>query len=172
MAHASTFMPAPDIRLPSVALPKLRWPHLSRRNRALLMIAVMISPCFLSDAMGYGVMRLFLTADQIAAKQAPGAVLAQVRIDRVACPDASLSAEEQERWAASAAQRGWPEYPAAGPRCFRPDRNLHGIIGLKAFSVACPVMALSAADQRRWVAFTEGHDWAPYPQAGEGCVDP
>ena len=136
------------------------------------MIAVMISPCFLSDAMGYGVMRLFLTADQIAAKQAPGAVLAQVRIDRVACPDASLSAEEQERWAASAAQRGWPEYPAAGPRCFRPDRNLHGIIGLKAFSVACPVMALSAADQRRWVAFTEGHDWAPYPQAGAGCVDP
>jgi hypothetical protein len=53
-----------------------------------------------------------------------------------------------------------------------PDRNLHGIIGLKAFSVACPVVALSAADQRRWVAFTEGRDWAPYPQAGEGCVDP
>ena len=172
MAHASMFFSSPEIGVPSVALPKLRWPHPAPRTRALIMMVVMISPCFLSDAIGYGVMRLFLTADEIAAKQASDAILTQVRIFSVACPDTSMTMAEQERWAASAAQRGWPSYPEAGPGCFKPDRNLHGVLGLKAFSVACPVIALSAAGQRQWATFAADHDWAPYPQAGAGCVDP
>src|SRR6516165_4427844 len=42
-----------------------------RRARAFLMMGIMISPAFLADEIGYGVQRLFLTADQIAAREVP-----------------------------------------------------------------------------------------------------
>jgi hypothetical protein len=136
-------------------------------------MAIMISPCFLADSIGYGVERLFLTADQIAAKQVPAnMMLAQLRTFHVACPDPTMTAAERGRWAAFAANHRWPGYPEAGPGCVNPDRNLFGILGLKAFNVACPAMVLSVADHRRWVAFTANHDWAPFPQAGVDCVDP
>jgi hypothetical protein len=172
MTFASATMAGTTIRMPSVALPKLRWPHLPQRTRALLMLAVMISPCFVADDIGYGIQRLFMTADQIAERQAPDSMLTRASIFHVACPDTSMPAAERQRWANYVVQQRWPDYPQAGPGCFRPDRNLYGIVGLKAFSVACPDMVLSVADQRRWVAFAANHDWAPYPQAGAGCVDP
>ncbi len=117
-------------------------------------------------------MRPFLTADEIAGRQTPEAILTHLRIVNVACPAPNMPAAEQDRWAAYATQRAWPLYPEVGAACFKPDRSLRGVIGLKAFSVACPVIALSAADQRRWVAYAADHDWGPYPQAGAGCVDP
>jgi hypothetical protein len=158
--------------MPSVAMPKFRLPRLSPRARALLMMAILISPCFLSDAIGYCVERLFYTADEITDRQAPDAILANIRIFHVACPDTNTPRAERGHWAAYAAQHGWPLYPQAGAGCFQPDRKLNGVIGLMAFNVACPVMALSVADQRRWVAYAANHDWTAYPQAGEGCVDP
>jgi hypothetical protein len=92
---------------------------------------------------------------------------------KVAPPsDANAPAAERARWADAAARNGWQGYPQAGERCFRPDKNLFGIAGLTSFNVACPPLALSVADQRRWVAFTANHGWAAYPQAGAGCVDP
>jgi len=172
MAFASTAIASPNIRVPHLALPNLRWLRLSRRTRALLMMGLMISPCFLSDAIGYCVQRLFLTADQIAARQSPDAMLAQIARFDVACPGKGMSADEQGRWAADAAQQGWPFYSQAGPGCFRPDRNLRGVIALKVFSVACPATALSALDRRRWLAYAADHNWDPYPQAGTDCVDP
>ena len=172
MAYASAAMASSVIRVPSVAIPKFVWPRLSARTRALLMMAIMISPCFLSDAIGYCVQRFFYTADEIADRRAPDAILANIRIFHVACPDTNASAAEQGRWAAYATQHGWPLYPQAGAGCFQPDRNLHGVLGLMAFNVACPLMVLSAADQRRWVAYAANHDWSAYPQAGAGCVDP
>jgi hypothetical protein len=132
----------------------------------------MISPCFLSDAIGYCVERVFYTADEIADRQAPDAMLTNINIFHVACPGTGMPVAEQGRWAADAASNGWPPYPEAGAGCFKPDRDLRGIMGLMAFNVACPVMALSAADQRRWVAYTARHDWTAYPQAGAGCIDP
>ena len=173
MSYASSVRAIPAIRMPSVPMPKLRWPHPSPRTRALAMIAIMISPCFLADSIGYGVQRLFLTPDQIAAKQVPdNMMLAQLRSFHVACPDRSMTAADQGRWAAFAANHRWPRYREAGPGCVTPDRNLFGILGLKAFNVACPTMVLSVADHRRWVAFAANHDWAPFPQAGTDCVDP
>ena len=173
MAYASTALANPDIRMPHVAMPKFRWPRLSPRARALLMMGIMISPSFLADYYGYCVQRLFLTADQIAAKQVPDdTVLRQVHIFHVACADTDMPASEQGRWAAFAAQRGWPLYPAAGPTCVNPDRALLGVVGLKTFNVACPTAVLSVADQRRWVAYAANHGWTDYPQAGDGCVDP
>jgi hypothetical protein len=137
------------------------------------MLGIMISPAFLADSIGYGVERLFLTADQIAAKQVPDAtMLRQAKIFPVACADTNMSAAERARWTSFATQHSWPRYPEAGPSCFRPDRVLFGIIGLKVFSVACPTMIVSVADRRQWVAFTANHGWTDYPQAGEGCVDP
>jgi hypothetical protein len=172
MVHASTVMASPAIRMPSVAMPKLRWPLLSPRARALLMMAVMASPCVLCDAIGYCVQRLAYTSDEIADRRAPDRILAQISIFQVACPSTDMPAGEQRRWAAEAAQHGWPLYREAGAGCFKSGRNLLGVVGLKVFSVACPVMALSPADQRRWVAFSANHGWTAYPQAGEGCVDP
>jgi hypothetical protein len=173
MAYASTALANPDIRMPHVAMPKLRWTRLSPRARALLMMGIIISPSFLADYYGYWVQRLFLTADQIAVKQVPDdTVLRQVDIFHVACADTDMPASEQGRWAAFAAQRGWPLYPQAGPTCVNPDRALLGVVGLKAFNVACPTAVLSVADQRRWVAFAANHGWTEYPQAGDGCVDP
>jgi hypothetical protein len=173
MAYASSVTASPVIRMPSVAMPKLRWPCPSPRIRALAMIALMISPCFLADSIGYGVQRLFLTAEQIAAKQVPdNMMLAQLRTFHVACPDPAMTSSERGRWAAFAANHRWPRYPEAGPGCVNPDRNLFGIVGLKGFSVACPTSVLSVADHRRWVAFAANHDWAPFPQAGLDCVDP
>ena len=68
------------------------------------MMGVMISPSFLADYYGYCVQRLFLTADQIAAKQVPDdMVLRQVHIFHVACADTDMPASEQGRWAAYAA---------------------------------------------------------------------
>ena len=99
-------------------------------------------------------------------------MLTRANVFQVACPEEKMSATERERWGSEADLNGWPQYPQAGPGCFRPDRNLYGLIGLKVFGVACPKAVLSVADQRRWVAYAENHDWAPYPQAGAGCVDP
>ncbi|HEX4171775.1 MAG TPA: hypothetical protein VHY82_04785 [Acetobacteraceae bacterium] len=175
MAYASTVQAGPEIRIPDLALPRLRWrwPHLSQRTRALMMMGVMISPAFLSDQIGYCVMRLFRTADQIAAMQVSDeSVMASVRVFRVACTDAGAPAADRERWAAVAAQRGWPQYAEAGPGCFKPDRALFGVAGLTAFNVACPTVVLSVADRRRWVAYAANHGWTDYPQAGAGCVDP
>ncbi len=172
MAYASTAIAGPGIRIPHMTMPQLRWLRLSPRARALLMMGIMISPCFLADPIGYCVQRLFYTADQIAEREAPDAMLSQIRKFDVACPATDMSAAEQRIWAGYAAQQGWPTYPQAGPGCFNPDRNLRGFVGLKVFSVACPTVVLSALDQRRWVAYAADHDWGPYPQAGAGCVDP
>jgi hypothetical protein len=136
------------------------------------MMAIMISPSFLSDAIGYCVKRLFYTADEIAARQTPDTMPRYIDIVHVACPDTDTPAVEQRRWAAYATQHSWPLYPQAGAACFNPDRDMRGVIGLKVFNVACPVIALSGTDLRRWVAYAANHDWAAYPQAGEGCVDP
>jgi hypothetical protein len=172
MAYASTFVSSPAIRMPSVAIPKLQWPRLSPRARALLMMAVMASPCVLCDAIGYCVERLCYTANEIADRRAPDSMLTHVRIFQVACPASDMPAADRERWAGEAAQHGWPLYPEAGTGCFKPYRNLLGVVGLKVFSVACPAMALSPADQRRWVSYSANHGWTDYPQAGAGCVDP
>ena len=172
MAYASTLPAGPDIRLPSVRMPKFRWPRLSQRTRALLMIGVLISPSFLCDSIGYGVKRLFYTPEQIADMRSPDAFLSHIGIFQVACPAPDMTATQQERWAADAAQRGWPLYPPAGDKCFKPSQNMLGIVGLKVFSVACPTIVLAAAEQRQWVAYTATHDWTAYPQAGVGCVDP
>src|SRR5207249_3003506 len=115
---------SPAIRVPSVAMPKLRWP--SRRTRALLMMGIMVSPAFLSDAIGYCVQRFFYTADEIADRQAPDTMLAQINIFHVACPDPGVPAADQWRWPAYASQNGWPLYPDAGPGCFKPDKDLRG----------------------------------------------
>jgi hypothetical protein len=170
MAYASAITTSPAIRMPSVVMPKLRWP--SRRTRAVLMMGIMVSPCFLSDAIGYRIERLFYTADEIAARQVPDTVLSNINIFHVACPDTGTPAAEQSQLAAYAAQHGWPLYPEAGAGCFKPDRNMRGVMGLIAFNVACPAMVLSAIDQRRWVAYAANHGWTDYPQAGAGCVDP
>ena len=172
MAYASTALAGPHIRMPKVTMPRLRWLRLSPRARALLMMGIMISPCFLADTVGYCVQRLFYTANQMAERAAPDAMLSQITRFDVACPAADTPVAEQENWAGYAAQQGWPMYPQAGVRCFNPDRNLRGIVGLKVFSVACPTAVLSAVDRRRWVAYAADHDWGPYPQAGAGCVDP
>ena len=169
-ATAAWTVPTPDI--PRPALPKFRLPRLSQRTRALLMLALMASPAFLSDQIGYCVQRLFLTADQIEVRQSPDETsLNHALIFHVACPE-NMSAADRQRWAAFAEQHGWPRYPEAGAGCFKPNRVLFGIIGLKAFSVACPDAILSVADRRRWDANAANHGWTDYPQAGTGCVDP
>jgi hypothetical protein len=173
MAYANSVFAGLDIRIPHVAMPKLRRPRLSQRSRALLMMGVMVSPVFLADQIGYCVQRLFMTADQIAVRQAPDStMLSRVNIFHVACVNADAPEAERASWAKHSAQRGWPLYPQAGPDCFQPDKNLFGIAGLTAFNVACPSVVLSVADQRRWVAFAANHGWTDYAQAGTGCVDP
>lgn len=173
MASASMVLASPEIRVPHVALPKLRRPRLTARGRALLMMGIMVSPAFLADQIGYCVMRLFRTADQIAAMRAPDeSIMTRVRVFPVACTDETAPPAEQARWAAFAAQHGWPGYPEAGAGCFRPDRALLGVAGLKAFNVACPTMVLSVSDQQQWTAYAASHGWTDYPQAGVGCVDP
>ena len=172
MAHANTVLANPDIRMPLAAMPSFRLPLLSPRHRAILMMGIMISPCFLSDAIGYCVQRFYYTADEIADRRAPDRILEQISIFQVACPSTDMPAVEHRLWAAEAAQHSWPLYPEAGTGCFKPGRNLLGVVGLNVFSVACPVMVLSPTDQRRWVAYSANHGWAPYPQTGEGCVDP
>ncbi len=172
MTYASTAANS-HLSLPPVAVPKFRWPYLSRQFRALLMIGLMISPAFLADDIGYCVQRLFMTADQIAAQQVPdGTMPTDIYVFHVACTDTDAPSMQLERWAEFAANHGWPRYPQAGPGCFKPERALYGIVGLKAFNVACPTMVLSVADQRRWVAYARNHGWTDYAQAGVGCVDP
>ena len=173
MAHASQVFTSPDFRLPHLTMPKPRWPRLSPGVRAWLMMALMVSPAFLSDTIGYGVMRLFRTSGQIAEmRQADGPMLAHVTIFHVACADTVTSAAERRNWTEYAARNGWPMYPEAGATCFRPDRVLLGVAGLKTFNVACPTLVLSVADRRRWMDFAAGHGWDAYPQAGTDCVDP
>src|SRR5579863_1711467 len=100
MAYASTAPASPNIRVPHVAMPKFRWPRLSQRTRALLMIGIMISPAFLADQIGYCVERLFMTADQIAAQQVPeGSMPTQLYIFHVACIDSDSPTIQQQRWA-------------------------------------------------------------------------
>lgn len=173
MAYAGTASAGPTIRAPQMALPKLRRPNLSLRARALLMMGVMISPAFISDDIGYCVERLFMTADQIDVQNVSDDKMpAQIYVFHVACPAEDLPAAEQRVWADFAARKGWPHYPQAGPSCFKPDHALYGVVGLKAFNVACPELALTVADQRRWVAYAANHGWTEYSQAGVGCVDP
>src|SRR6185437_9491696 len=128
MAYASTVSAGRDVRMPHVVLPKFRWPRVSPRARALFMMGVLISPAFLADDIGYGVERLFMTADQIAEQRVhDDTVLSKVNVFHVACTDANAPAAEQKLWADTARQNGWPRYPEAGPGCFNPDRNLYGI---------------------------------------------
>lgn len=172
MAYAGTASTRPHL-VPQVAVPRFRWPHLSRRAHALLMIGLMISPAFLADDIGYCVQRLFMTADQIAMQQESDQRMpADIYVFHVACSDPGASTSQRERWSEFAANHAWPRYPQAGPGCFRPDRALYGVAGLKLFNVACPTMVLSVADQRRWVAFAANRGWTEYAQAGVGCVDP
>ena len=72
--------------MPSVAMPKVRWPRLSQRTRALLMMGIMVSPCFLSDGIGYCVQSVFYTSDEIAERRAPPPILTNINIFHVACP--------------------------------------------------------------------------------------
>ncbi|HXA23400.1 MAG TPA: hypothetical protein VNW90_13985, partial [Acetobacteraceae bacterium] len=146
MAYANAIMASPAIRMPSVAMPNLRRPRMSQRTRALLMMGIMISPTFLADDIGYGVKRLFKTADQIAEMRAPDSMLTRARIFQVACPATDSPTAERDRWTAEAALNGWPQYPEAGKGCFKPERSLYGIVGLKVFGVACPNAVLSVAD--------------------------
>jgi hypothetical protein len=132
------------------------------------MIGLMISPAFISDYIGYAVQRIFYTQEEMADRTA-GFILRKIDVFRVACPESDASASY---WAVYAAQNGWQMYPTAGPSCFKPDRNLLGVAGLKSFNVACPVIALSPTEQRRWAAYSSSHGWSDYSQAGAGCVDP
>lgn len=167
MSYASQVPPFPDFRMPRAVLPKSRWPRLSPGTRAMLMMGLMISPAFLSDTIGYGVMRLFHTSGQIAEMRPSDAtMLAHVEIFHVTCADPGTPAAD------FAARQAWPMYPQAGATCFRPDRVLLGIAGLKTFNVACPTLVLSVADRRRWLEFAAAHGWDAYPQAGADCVDP
>jgi len=173
MAYASQILTSPTIRLPHLTMPRLRGPRLSPRGRAVLMMGLMISPVFVSDYIGYGIKRLSYTAGQIAEMRRPDdTMLTRFEIFHVACADPSTPAPEQRWWATYAGQQGWPMYPQAGETCFRPDRSLLGIVGLKAFNVACPTMVLSVADRGRWMGYAADHGWAAYPQAGADCVDP
>ena len=115
MAYASTNSVAVSIRVPRGRMPNFRWPRLSARARALLMMGLMVSPVFLADYIGYGVERLFMTADQIAMKQVPDSrMLSQAYIFHVACVDANAAAAERAHWADVAARNGWQGYPQAG----------------------------------------------------------
>jgi hypothetical protein len=186
MTNASQVLPYPAIRLPHFAMPKpqwpnrwphgwpLGWPHVSPRTRAIVMMGLLISPMFLCDTIGYGIERIFYSSAQIAEMRQPDdtAMLRNVEIFPVACADPSTSAADQKWWTDFAAQKGWPLYPQAGEKCFRPERSLLGIVGLKTFNVACPKMLLTVADRGRWMHFAAAHGWDPYPQAGEDCVDP
>ena len=92
MTDASAVMASREIRMPSVAIPSFRFPRLSQKTRALLMMGIMVSPCFLSDAIGYCVQRFYYTADEIADRQAPDRILANIRIFLVSCPATYLPA--------------------------------------------------------------------------------
>jgi hypothetical protein len=169
MTYASQVLPHPEIRLPHVTLPKVKWPRMPPGVRALLMMGLLISPAFLSDAIGYGVMRLFHTSGQIAGmRPADASMLARVNIFHVACGDTS----ERRKWTEYATGNGWPMYPEAGETCFRPDKVLLGVVGLKTFNVACPTLVLTVADRRRWLDYAAAHGWDAYPQAGADCIDP
>ena len=170
MAYAVQILTSPVIRLPHITLPKLRRPHVSPGVRALLMMGLMVSPAFISDYIGYGIERLFLTSGQIAEMRAPeDNMLSRMQVFHVACAD---PATDQQQWADFATRNGWPRDPEAGPTCFKPDRVLLGVAGLRTFNVACPTAVLSVADRQRWMAYSARHGWGPYPQAGADCVDP
>lgn len=173
MAYADQIFTNPGIRLPAMTMPKLRWPRFSPGARAILMMALMISPAFVSDYIGYGIERLFYTAGQIAEMRAPDdPMLKHVEIFQVACTDPGSPAADQQQWADVAARSGWPKYPQAGETCFRPDRGLLGVVGLKTFNVACPSAIVTVADRERWMTYAARRGWGPYPQAGADCVDP
>src|ERR1700761_6577278 len=135
MSYASQALTSPTIRLPHLTLPNLRRPRLSPGLRAILMMALMTSPAFISDYIGYGVERLFYTSGQIAEmRRADDPMLSKVAIFPVACADHAAPAAQQRSWTDVAARRGWPTYPQAGETCFRPDRVLLGVVGLKTFN--------------------------------------
>ena len=147
---------SPTIRLPHVTLPKLRWPRLSPGARAILMMGLMISPAFVSDYIGYGVERLFYTPGQIAEMRAPDdAMLTHVEhFSCCLCRSGSIRRRISDNGPISPTRNGWPRYPQAGETCFRPDRVLLGVVGLKTFNVACPTMVLSVADRQRWMTIS------------------
>src|ERR1700749_5058194 len=96
MAYASMALADAEVRFAHVPMPRFRWPRLSTRARALLMMGIMISPAFLADDIGYCVQRLFLTADQIAVRQVPDqTMLSRVNIFHVACIDPNAPAAER-----------------------------------------------------------------------------
>src|SRR5690242_20573 len=100
MSYASTASPHPVVQTTRMAMPKFRWPHVSQRTRALLMMGIMVSPAFLADEIGYGVQRLFMTADQIAARQpSDDRMPIDVFVAHVACTEADAPAAQQEHWA-------------------------------------------------------------------------
>src|SRR5262245_6888674 len=92
MAYASTMTGYPAIGMPSMLMPKWRWPRFPPRARALLMMAVTVSPCILCDTIGYCVERFSYTADEITNLQAPDRILAQISMFQVACPSTDLPA--------------------------------------------------------------------------------
>ncbi len=176
MAYASHVSASPQFHFPPIGKPRwprLRRPLLSGRARALLMMGLMISPAFLSDYIGYGIKRLTYTAAQIAEMRKPDdTMLSRVTMFPVACADPATPAAQRRAWVAVAAGDGWPRYPEAGETCFRLNRSLLGIAGLKTFTVACPTAALSVADRRHWMTYAADRGWTAYPQAGADCVDP
>jgi hypothetical protein len=137
------------------------------------MMGIMFSPAFLSDFIGYGIKRLSYTADQIAERRLrDDTILSRIEIFPVACADTSTPAAEQRWWTTFAADHGWPMFPQAGATCFRPDRSLLGMAGLKTFNVACPTQVLSVVDHGRWMKYAADRGWGAYQQAGADCVDP
>jgi len=173
MSYTSQILASPGLHLPHIAMLKPRWPRLSPRGRAILMLCLMCSPAFVSDYIGYAIKRLSYTSAQIMEMRRPGdTIFAHISIFPVACADPATPGAEQRWWMAYAARQGWPMFPQAGETCFKPERSLLGIVGLKTFNVACPTQVLSVADRRRWADYAADRGWSNYPEAGADCVDP
>jgi hypothetical protein len=57
---------------------------------------------------------------QLAKMDADRAMLSKVTFFRVACPTASMTADEHQHWVAFAASKGWTPYKQGGPGCVDP----------------------------------------------------
>jgi hypothetical protein len=51
------------------------------------------------------------------------------------------------------------------------DRMLAHVT-FQRITIACPTADMSLEDRERWVAYAKTREWAPYPAAGNLCVDP